>query len=308
MTNIPDLRASVEGLAAREARDLLSEVSSNGLLMAFNSRVPDPMRIATTAGTALHVSLNDNNTTGKDLSKATDHFARAVAALGRELKDPRAPFAQLRSADYVRAPLYVAAATGSVLTLSPQRGPLVMGSAPTESLSQNAFQRLANLLPSGPGDTESIDAIMGARTPSMLAVREVALAAKRAGGLSVRLTGTGDSVTSIISAEQANELDELLAAPQEDVTSMTVRGAFDGVRCHRRIFYLEREQGSELSGVMDEDLVDSVQGLLGQRVSARLEVVTTRNLAGRQQRPHYRLVGVYPIERPPELDLPTNAS
>jgi len=295
MTSIPDLRRLVDAALEHAPRDLLAETGRSSLEMAYNSRVPDAFRVGATSGIALRVQLNDRNSTGRDLGKTTDRFARAVAALGREISDPRAPFVQLQSGDYARAPLYVTGASGSVITLSPQRAPLVMGALVAESYSQDALKRLVNLLPSGPEDDEAVEAILAARTPSMRAVREVALAAKGARGLSMQLSGAGEPVRSTITMEQAEKLDGLLADARETVDSVKIKGVVDGVRCHRRMFYLERSGLAELSGLMDEGLVERVQELLGQEVWARLEVVTTRNLAGVQQRPHYRLVGIDPV-------------
>ena len=111
----------------------------------------------------------------------------------------------------------------------------------------------------------------------------------------MQLSGAGEPVRSTITMEQAEKLDGLLADARETVDSVKIKGVVDGVRCHRRMFYLERSGLAELSGLMDEGLVERVQELLGQEVWARLEVVTTRNLAGVQQRPHYRLVGIDPV-------------
>jgi len=295
MTDVIEWRQEV--LAAREAArggDAYAQLSANGLVQFFNSRVPSDYRISTTGSARAVVSGFSAPLTARDLVLVLDHFTRAVASVGQELHDP-GTVRQLGPADYQRAPIYPSTVPGGPLVLATDQSGLALGTVPAgPTTSQKALARLANLLPEGPDDQGFPSRLLAAREPSARALNQVALAAKKTGGLRIMLDGGDETVSSAVGLEQAQLITELLRDTREDVQRLDVRGRLDGVRFRRREFYLD-VNGRDIHGVVDEPLVDTVRALLDHDVEARIERVQRVTASGAHQQATYRLVGLAPL-------------
>ena len=295
MTDLVEWRQEV--LAAREAAlgdDAYARLSANSLIQFFNSRVPVDYHISDTGPTRVIVSGFSAPLAGRDLAVVLDHFARAVASIGQEIKEPSAD-RQLGPADYTRAPIYASTVPGGPLVLATDRSGLALESVPAgQTTSQRALARLASLLPEAPNDSGFANRVLAARMPTARAVNEVALAAQRTGGLHVMLDGGDEVLSSAVDIDQATMITELLRDSTERVDRQDVRGRLDGVRFRRREFYLDVDD-RDIHGIVDESLVDKVRALLDRDVDAIVERVVRVTAAGTRQQPVYRLVDLAPV-------------
>lgn len=286
------LRADIDALNRRTGGDLLAQVSRAGLKVAFDKIAPPDLRF-NTRGTTLEVSaLNRVPIPSKRLSMVEEHFSRAVAAIGSEIREPGAS-RRISQADYASAPIYTRTTPdGLILFLASPSDHAISGHR-VESLAEQALTRLAELLPESAEDPSLQARLDPLRTPSLRAVHEVAEAAKSMHGLTATLVKDGSrSVESVVTNDQADWIANLLDDERTTVSRISVRGRLDGLRFKRRMFYLEPDKGRDVIGTVDEQWVDPVKSLLNQPVDAILEKVTRVNRAGIQQQPAYRLVGV----------------
>ena len=293
MTNVLQLREEIARIAAETHQDRLAEVASDGLVMAFDKVVPRVMAIRGAASIALSVQPGIGRLTSRQSAQTQERFARAVASIGHEISRPREPTTRLTQADYARAPIFTTTTPAGLLVFTPARGALVAEDE-TESLSERAMSRLADLLPARDQDDLLQERLLSLRVPSARAVHEVAMVAKSVGGLELSLVTTDDEthVTSVVTYDQADWIEDFLDDQSESVVRQRVKGRLDGMRYKRRMFYLEADGGAEFSGTIDESLVDRVSHLVNEPVNAVLEKVTRTSRAGIEQRPTYRLVGV----------------
>lgn len=289
MTDLSRLREQVEQATSGSPSDALEATAQSGLKMAFNDRAPERFKLSAESSLALSVESSVGRLTSRQLALASDHFARAVAAIGHEISDPSQHYGQLAASDYARAPIYTTSTPGGALLFSAARGGLIEGQA-VESLSEKSLTRLAMLLPSAPDDPLIEGRVLALRAPSARAVLEVAQTAKDLHGLRLELRGGQEVVKSVVTDDQADFLDDILKDATTQVEKQHYEGRLDGMRYKRRMFYLETEGGHEVSGVVDEALVNRVNELLNDRVQADVERVTRRNRAGIAQRPTFRLV------------------
>lgn len=292
MTDLNDLRARVEGAQRSVGPSLLSQVGASGLILAFNKLAPESHQIELASDTSMSVSTDSGGLDSRDVRALIDGFTRAVAALGREISEPAARFATLNQGDYNRAPIFVEVTGNNTVVLRPERSTLVMGQQTSERLSERALLRLANLLPSDANDFASIELATAARIPSRRALREVAAAAARVHGIHVRLHGNREEVRGIVTQAQAESIKDHLDVQESETHFVTMNGILDGARSSRRLFYLVRKNEPEISGIIDEPLVEQVFARLQQPVDVRLEVSTRRTVDGRGARPTYRLVAL----------------
>lgn len=295
MTDLVEWRQEV--LAVREASrsgDAYAQLSATGLVQFFNSCVPSEYQISITGAARAVVSGFSEPLTGRVLALVLDHFTRAVASIGQEIHDPTAA-RQLGPADYARAPIFPSTVPGGPLVLATDRSDLAFGAVSVgPTTSQQALARLANLLPERSDDSHFASRLLAAREPTARALNQVALAAKKTGGLRVMLDGGTESVSSTVDVEQADMIAELLRDSRESVQRQRVSGRLDGVRFRRREFYLDVD-GRDIHGVVDESLVETVRALLDQDVQAEVERVQWVSGAGVHQQPTYRLVALAPV-------------
>lgn len=110
-------------------------------------------------------------------------------------------------------------------------------------------------------------------------------------------------VTAVLAPEQRTELRTELSATQDVKREETVTGHLDGMRVHRRMFFLEVEHRGDVIGAVEPSQSDAVLSLVDQQVEARIEVHTTVDKAGRRGRDRYLLVGIRPMD---EVQLPAD--
>jgi len=161
------------------------------------------------------------------------------------------------------------------------------------TLTEKAVGEIVQVLPETSVDDAALDAILGQRVPMRMAVSELVEVARAAHGLGLHWTLPGAvEITSILSGDQAEVLEDGLRQLQVETSRRQVIGRLDGLRTKRRIFYLEQDDGSEIQGAIDAEKVDSVLASLNERVLATVEVTVTKTAAGRRGREHFRLVNL----------------
>ena len=229
-------------------------------------------------------------------AKVSEAVQRATALLVRQMRDPSREVRQLYRGDLEKAELIQRGQAGRNLIFEIKRRRSAAGQLPLEdqaTLVERALRELVEVLPESEQDDRSLDAILGQRVPVRLAVAEMVAAASRSKGLNLTLRVPGSaSVSSVLSTNQAEVLHESLDELTVDRSRRTVVGRLDGLRTRRRLFYLELDDGREISGGIEEDQVPLVQASLNQRVIATLEVTENRTGSGRRGREHFRLISL----------------
>jgi hypothetical protein len=266
-------------------------MSADSLTTIYDRMVPPGMRIADASQVTLTV-IPTRDPTGMDAARTIEHFSRAIASIGMEIAEPGAA-RQLTAGDYLRAPVRMSATPGGPLVLTADVTGAVLGQleAGGRTVTQAAMARLANILPSGPDDTAVAGRVAASRAPTMRAVREVALAAKRLGGVRVSLHAADEQVEGAVDMDQARDLADLVDDDRDEVRDPYDIGAiWDGMRFSRREFFLRFEsERSDLSGLVDEALVPIVRGLPDGPVIATIQDV----VHARGRRTHH-LVNIRP--------------
>lgn len=294
--DLAQLRELIEAEFAQEPRDRLQEVARDHLRTAFNDVAPEAARLSPEGVLALQVTpAQKAPLASHQVARLSEHMARAVASIGHELANPSAG-PRLSPTDYRVAPIYTSYSPAGMLVFTAARGAVLVNGEPVESQSERAMTRLANLLPESADDSEVAHRVLSLREPSARAVREVALAAKSVHGLTLHLRGSAEPVDSVVTADQAANIDDLLSDMSEVTEPITLDGFLDGVRFSRRLFYLVREHEPEVPFTVDEEQLETTQALLGNAVVARLSRITRKRRDGSAQRPTYRLISISPAQ------------
>lgn len=296
MTDLDAIREQAEHGLKGPHLDEFASFAATSFAMAFNHRVPDEMRVELTSALGLRIGL-DRTPSVHDLAIIMEHSAKAVAAIGKEVVAPNEPLGNITAADYERASAYATTTPLGLLVLSPRRGEVFAGS-PLQSTAEKALSRLGGIFP----DSLSghVDSALSGRPGTLRAIREMADVARQLGDLHFELVGEGEPVESFLSRDQASNVTDLLRDRETSTTTLQMEGVMDGMRWQRRIFYLTLDNGTEITGLIDEPLVPKVRDLIhSQRVCATVEkvVVTTRD--GRRPRPSFRLVELGPATDSP---------
>lgn len=295
MTDLVEFREAVlEARHARIADDPLSCVAVDGVTALFNKLVRPEMQVGSASQLRVTVEANGRVLTGRDTAQVVDRFSRAVASLAAEISAPSTSGGRLSQSDYAKAPLYVAGAAGSTITLSPQSGDVYRDGTILESLASQALVRLVNLLPESTQDDNLAIRVLASRVPTARAIDQVAQVARRLDGIAVHLTGGRSDAHAVLDDEQARMVTELLKDTTTQVQRQRVSGRLDGMRFKRREFFLEVGDDHDIVGTVDEDLVARIPPLLDQRVIATLEQVVRTTAAGVRRRPAYRLIDIQP--------------
>jgi len=281
--------------------DEAQAVGRDSLLAAFNRVADEAYRIDRPGDTSLTVKAGSGRrgATAHDTAFLIEHFSRAVASIGQEIRRPDRDYVPLRRPDYVKAPIFITTSPSGFVLIQPERPEAVFATA-HPNISELALGRLAGLLPNSPEDDQAVGNSVGARVASRRALREIAAVSMRMDGLELTLTRRGLESKSFVTKDQADEIEELLSMDETEVTTLRLTGMLDGARESKRLFFLEPDTGKPISGVIDERLVDAVFGTLRQRVAVKIERSQTRTRAGAVGRPGFRLVDVQQIEELPE--------
>ncbi|MGW0770279.1 hypothetical protein [Streptomyces sp. NPDC002676] len=238
---------------------------------------------------------------------------KAVARLAKARRVRRADVVRLQPMDLVAARLDVAASmAGSIIVDLQPHAPTVEDNqddlAPAGvSWAEIGAVELVRALPEGPDDEASMDSLFSASPVMRRAVADL-IADLPNPNLDISLAvqrGTGERISSVLSAGQAATLRERLGVIREEREIIRLQGRLDGLRTRRQIFYFEPPTGSEIHGFVDDSLVSVVKEHLDQEVEVRLESFVLRSAAGRRSQRRYRLIEVagQQSQLPPDTEL-----
>jgi hypothetical protein len=230
---------------------------------------------------------------------ATKAIQDATAKLAHIIRNPRSETSIAHAADRAKAPLLMRSQTGNVIifgfpVVEDEVPPGTLAGIVPETLAVQAARELVNVLPSSSEDDAAIDAVLAQRLTVRNAVNDIVNAVpKKAEGLGIQLQrGSGDTVSSILSTEQAGMLKDSLKETRVGRRVITMAGRLDGVRTKRRIFYLEPESGGEIHGALDLESLDEIRANLNRHVVVRLEEERIESVSGRKSQPLYRLLRI----------------
>lgn len=169
------------------------------------------------------------------------------------------------------------------------------------SLAEAAARELVEMLPQSVEDDPAVDAVLGQRQTVRSAINDLVVAVNRIqSGVALVMSSPGEAVGSTLSTAHAEVLRESLEATRTDRRTITVKGVLDGVRTHRRIFYLEPETGPEIHGGIQPEQMPLIREYLGREVIATVEQVQIETRSGRRMRPTYLLRDLRQEEPLPE--------
>jgi hypothetical protein len=228
----------------------------------------------------------------------------ATAKIGHVLRDPKSEVAAVYAGDRERARLIQRGQSGGMILFGfPVIEPISSNTYITgivETLAERAARELVSVLPRSSDDDASLDAVLAQRPTVRNAVHDIVNAVpSQTQGLDFRLTRvTGETIDSVLSAEQATVLRSSLTEASREVRTVTMAGRLDGVRTRRRIFYLELESGSDIHGAIDIEQLEDVRQNLDRPVIVTLKEERVTTVTGRKGHPYYRLIS---IESPQNL-------
>ena len=230
----------------------------------------------------------------------------ATAKLGHIIRNPRSETSAALAADRNRARLIQNNQFANVISFgfpitSNESANDAFGEqvGQVETLAERAAGELVSVLPRSAEDDASLDAVLGQRPTIRNAVNDIVNAVPlRADAVDFQLTlRTGETVGSVISAEQAQVLKTNLREARIDTRTVVMAGRLDGVRTSRRLFYLELPTGTEIRGAVDLELLEDVRINLNREVIATLEEQRVRSFAGKKSHPFYRLIKIESQEK-----------
>jgi hypothetical protein len=239
------------------------------------------------------VNAHDSHLAMKAIQDATSKLARIISNPGTETNVAHA-------SSRAKAPLFVRNQAGNVMVfgfpeVEDEIPPGTLPGTVAPTLAVQAARELVTVLPSSAEDDAAVDAVLAQRPTVRNAVNDIVRAVPpKADALDFRLTpSSGESVSSVLSRDQARVLKDSLAELRVDRREVTLTGRLDGVRTKRRIFYLETETGSEIHGALDlESSLDDIRENLDRKVVVRLEVERTQSASGQRSQPRYRLLRI----------------
>lgn len=269
------------------------EFSVSSLLTFFNRIAPGDVALPTEGFVTLQVSTHaGGRLPAHAQGELESAVARAIAFVGAAIAHPDADVSRLGAQSLRQSIVYTRPTPTGAIAFVPERHRAIPGFS-SETVAERAMTRLASILPSGPEDLALGTRLLALRQPERRAVSEIAKAARPTAGLSMVLLGQDDVVSSTVTPNQADNIDDLLDDIETHVEPMPpVIGRLDGMRFSRQMFFLQPESGPDRQGVIDEDLLPTAKELLDRRVVAHLERVTVRKRSGTKGRSTYRLVNV----------------
>lgn len=166
----------------------------------------------------------------------------------------------------------------------------------TPSKTETSTRALTLVLPENQEDDEALDAALGLKTPERLGLQKLS---ERIDQLSrsIELTlkiSDGQRLEGQLSSEQARVLKNSLAESSTDEWEIDVTGVLDGMRTRRRQFFLETENGRNIAGTIDEELLESLPQFINRKVEAKIACRRQRQASGRLGRTGHRLIAIKP--------------
>jgi len=283
--NFRDARHAIEG------NSWLDDLSRASLSVA-ESKFPEKLDEIP----SLHVSLLGIHDLDAYISSImTKAVQDATAKIGHIIRNPKSEVSAVYPRDREKARLIQRGQSGGMIIFGfadDQRIADNYLTDPIETLAERAARELLTVLPRSDDDDASLDAVLAQRPTVRNAVSDIVNAVPaQTSGLDFRLMlGTGETVDSVLTAEQAAVLKNSLGETRRHVRTITRIGRLDGVRTKRRIFYLELKEGVEIHGAIDISELEEVRQNLDREVVVTLQEERTRSLTGRRGRPYYRLM------------------
>lgn len=252
------------------------------------------------SATQLRVDI-DGAITATVIANVTAALQRATALAAKAILDPKNFAVTVQAGLVDRAPLVpVAQSRGTLYFGFPETGVDIraLERTPTAHLAESAVRELLDILPEDAGDEVALRALPQRRPQYRSAVKVLAeaLGDDTSMSLSMRPTGTDEVEHSVLTADQAREVPQVLSGVEEKRDILTVHGIMDGMRTRRRLFYVEeRDSGDEYYGAIENDAqLQHVVELVGQPVVARISKVVRLRADGSRSHPSYSLLSVTP--------------
>ena len=264
-------------------------------LMALRDRFSPPPA-------QLRVDLG-GEVTAMTVARLTEALQRATALAAKALLEPKNAAINISPQLLERAPLVPHAQSRGTLYFefpSTDATGDVADRSSIAHLSEHAVRELIEIMPESAGDERALEALPSRRPQYRAALKYLAQALGQEASMSMALKATGGAAVekSVLTADQARSVPELLSGAREARESMTVKGIMDGLRTRRRLFFLEEfSTGTEYSGAIDEDQLPTVMGLVSRPVIAKLERLVTYRADGSRSHPSYRLIDVVADDR-----------
>ncbi|MGZ0095371.1 hypothetical protein ACW5QP_10825 [Microbacterium arborescens] len=249
--------------------------------------------------TQLRVDIS-GKLTASVVSQVTSALQHATALTAKAILDSKNAAITVQSSLLERAPLLpIGQSRGTLYFELPQQVVPTdsLEQTPVAGLAENAVRELIEILPETADDQRTLQSLPSRRPQYRSAVKKLAAALDGVASVALSMQPTGSTApeTSVLTAEQALEVPELLSGTQDKRDMLTVYGILDGMRTRRRLFYIEaREKTQEFSGAIDEDQMDTVMALVGQQVVARIERLVLLRADGSKSHPSYALKFIAP--------------
>ncbi|MBF6340672.1 hypothetical protein IU450_32970 [Nocardia abscessus] len=293
--------AFYDALARHQGTSQVQRLLRSSLLAAEAHYNPRPQ-------SKLIVEVGGSRLSPHDSAAIMTGIVDATAMFSRYRLNPRNPVTQLR-ADYRNAiNLTSLGSVGNSLIFGIPRGvaehdePDLFGDTGLQSLTGYAVKDMCQILPQDPDDNLALDAVLSLPVTQRVAVQQLVKAVtgtKRSLDVSM-ITDDGQAeelLRSVLLRDQAELLQSsLLESVAETYRMPPLFGLLDGMRTHRRIFYLEREGEPDIHGSVAEDILSLLPPLIGKLVVVDLERSVLRQKSGRSGRASYRLLGIREAE------------
>ncbi|UGT90729.1 hypothetical protein [Mycobacterium ostraviense] len=288
-------RARDAALAAETGDELVDAYEQGAIMMAWSQVVGQmPTLTDTLRVTILGADDIDSYTVGT-VSRA---FQNAVARVDKATRRPTSTALSLTRRDRERAELVQQAQVGNTVYFRVPAVPLSPGGYDIGIQSGRAgaaIRELVETLPASADDEESAKGILGASRLLRLAVQDISnVAALVPEGLELDLETSAEEIKSVLTRDRAAKLLTFLGNRDTVEDTETVVGKLDGFRGTRRVFYLIKDDNSEIAGSIEGDLLSTVRNLVGTRVRARVSTTRWRAQNGRLGPKHYGLLDLMP--------------
>jgi hypothetical protein len=235
------------------------------------------------------------------IADITSALQRATALAAKAILDPKNFAITVQAGLVERAPLIpVGQSRGTLYFEFPETGvdTQALERTPTAHLAESAMREVLGILPEDASDHASLLALPQRRPQYRSAVKALAaaLGEQMSMSLSMKPTGASETERSVLTAEQAREVPDVLSGVEEKRDILTIHGIMDGMRTRRRLFYVEeRDSGDEYFGAIEDDTrLQEVVDLVGQPVVARISKLVRLRADGSKSHPSYSLLSVTP--------------
>ncbi|MCX8559825.1 hypothetical protein OS122_02785 [Mycolicibacterium mucogenicum] len=304
--NIDDLRPFHDAAIAECGGDSMADRYERGALsMAWEGLTGEAAAAATDT---LSVELRGVETVGSyPIGRVSTALQNAVAYIGKYQRNPRiSPQASLAPRDRERFKVVQEAQVGNTLIFRVPAIPM----EPTgvdigrySAVAGRALRELIETLPQADNDSWSPAGILGSPLMIRRALHDISrAAADLPDGLAMRLVPeSGPPTDAELSHARAADLKHELDDRSNVIGTENPIGLLDGLRGTRRVFYLIKDDGAEIAGAVDAELLQRVEQFEHQRVQIHVETTQWVKKNGRLGRKAYRLLDIG--EAPEQLEL-----